>query len=91
MIKGYIIKPFMVRKEQSEVYHGCVFGLVAGENGVATKLDIRTSHVVEYDINAEQSEVMVKTRSGSNYKILLDDDEEDRKFVRDLLNYMGEK
>ncbi|QFR55664.1 hypothetical protein JC221_018 [Yersinia phage JC221] len=70
----------------NEVFAGCVVGLISDSTGTQTGLDIRTSHVFEYDINADKSEVVIKTRSGSYYKVIPDSD-----FIDDLLEYMGDK
>lgn len=85
-IKETIVKPFIIDKGMPEVYYGCVFGMISDGHGNNTGIDIRTSHVVEYDINEDQSEVMIKTRSGSHYRVIPDKD-----FISGLLAYMGDK
>lgn len=85
-IKETLVEPYLISKSFSSVYGGCVMAFIADENGNKTNVDIRTSHVVEYDINEDQTEVMIKTRSGSHYRVIPDKD-----FINGLLEYMGDK
>lgn len=79
-IKHTIVEPVLMGDEFGR-YVGGVFGFIEG-----TKIDIMTTPVVEYDINEDQTVVMVKTKSGSNYKVMADPD-----FIVSLLRKMGDE
>lgn len=64
------------------LYAGCIYGFLEDQPNI----DIRTSPIVEYSINKDRKQITVFTKSGSEYRIVVDNEH----ILEQVLSYMDD-